>query len=360
MPEVRPPETAAAPRAGRGFSFQGQPTTSDTSTTSLAFLPHTTQTCDYDSLNTFALCAIVLHPCSRSRTVPTRIGWDMDDQVKEGPDGASTSCSLPPRTALSLTSFPRASIILSKIASPSPNSQASPTLSHKMDTTRKPTTAPSPTVCHSWTKHRYTTNLCSATTPKCPSTIMQWQHGVYSLPGNGSLVLQPFGVDGRQVMSSPCSYDESVYTRYEQPELIKSYQYHAADPYHNVPRLDLYQFDGKPLQPMYLVLNPPQMLPTQTLNPTATATPTKKAKVKRGQEENGDAEELSPEELRQKLLENNHHPDAPLNKHILLPGRKSERYNPDKFWWIGVGLVAVGTVLYMWPTSPKEEQVSLK
>jgi hypothetical protein len=49
---------------------------------------------------------------------------------------------------------------------------------------------------------------------------MQWQHGTYSLPGNGSILLQPIGVDGRQLVSSPCSYDESMYTRYEQPELI--------------------------------------------------------------------------------------------------------------------------------------------
>jgi hypothetical protein len=60
----------------------------------------------------------------------------------------------------------------------------------------------------------------TATQPACPQGIMQWQHGTYSLPGNGSILLQPIGVDGRQLVSSPCSYDESVYTRYEQPELI--------------------------------------------------------------------------------------------------------------------------------------------
>ena len=105
---------------------------------------------------------------------------------------------------------------------------------------------------------------------------------------------------------------------------------------------------------MYLVLNPPQMLPTQTLNPTATAMPTKKAKAKRDQEGNGDGEQLSSEEMAQKLLQQNHPQDAPLNKRVLLAGRKSELYNPKKFWWEGVGLVAVGTVLYMWPT--KREQ----
>ncbi len=50
---------------------------------------------------------------------------------------------------------------------------------------------------------------------------MQWQHGTYSLPGNGSILLNPFAVDGRQLVSNPCSYDESVYTRYDQPELLK-------------------------------------------------------------------------------------------------------------------------------------------
>jgi hypothetical protein len=63
---------------------------------------------------------------------------------------------------------------------------------------------------------------CStATQPACPQAIMQWQHGTYSLPGNGSILLQPIAVDGRQLVSSPCSYDQSVYTRYEQPELFQ-------------------------------------------------------------------------------------------------------------------------------------------
>lgn len=154
-------------------------------------------------------------------------------------------------------------------------------------------------------------------------------------------------------MSSPCSYDESIYTRYEQPELIKSYE-SIIDPFHNVPRLNLYRFDGSPMQPMYLVLKPPQMLPTQTLNPTTVPTPaaTKMAKAKRGQEEDGDME---GDGEAQKLLVGMH-AQAPLNRNALLAGRKAERYNPDKFWWIGVGMVAVGTVLYMWPTKVEERK----
>ena len=112
---------------------------------------------------------------------------------------------------------------------------------------------------------------------------MQWQHGTYTLPGNGSIITQPFAVDGRQLLSSPCSYEQSIYTRYEQPELFLSYEV-LTDPYHNVPRLNLARFDGSPMNPMFLVYSPPQMLPTETLNPTSTSGPaaTGKSRVKRG------------------------------------------------------------------------------
>ena len=44
------------------------------------------------------------------------------------------------------------------------------------------------------------------------------------------------------------------------------------DPYYGVTRLDLYEFDGSPMNPMYIAYSPPLMLPTQTMNPTTTAT----------------------------------------------------------------------------------------
>lgn len=159
---------------------------------------------------------------------------------------------------------------------------------------------------------------------------MQWQHGTYSLPGNGSLVLQPFGVDGRQLMSTPCSYGESVYERYEQPELMKSYE-PLTDPYHNVPRLNLYKFDGSPINPMFLIASPPVMLPTQTLNPTDASGPaqTGKSRVKR-------AAEPAQHALK---------PKKPVIQ------KPSEPYNADKWWWAGVGSIALGTVMYMMPTS---------
>lgn len=50
---------------------------------------------------------------------------------------------------------------------------------------------------------------------------MQWQHGTYTYNTNGSLSLTPIAVDGRQLLSSPCSYDDSIYTRYNQTELFQ-------------------------------------------------------------------------------------------------------------------------------------------
>ena len=211
---------------------------------------------------------------------------------------------------------------------------------------KKPTIAQFPAVClypslivepykqYLWIM----SNGFAASTPSCPSSIMQWQHGTYSLPGNGSLVLQPFSVDGRQVMSTPCSYENSVYTRYDQPELLKSYQV-LTDPYHNVPRLNLFKFDGSPIMPLYLAMSPPQMLPTSTLNPTTSATPaaTGKSRVKRGVD--GD------DGLAQRTLK-----DAIGRQPGILP-IKADLANPDKWWWAGVGFIAVGTVLYMWPAS---------
>lgn len=159
---------------------------------------------------------------------------------------------------------------------------------------------------------------------------MQWQHGTYDMPGNGSLILNPIAVDGRQLTSTPCTYSESVYERYDQPELFLSYEY-LIDPYHNVPRLNLFQFNGAPMNPMFLLANPPEMLPTQTLNPTSTAAPaaTGKSRVKRA------AEPASKQHA--------------FNKPVIQ--KPSEPYNADKWWWAGVGFIGLGTVMYMMPTS---------
>jgi hypothetical protein len=88
---------------------------------------------------------------------------------------------------------------------------------------------------------------------------------------------------------------------------------------------------------MFLVYDPPQMLPTQTLNPTASSTEgaksTGKSRVRR------DIKEATGENI--KLLNKNANT-------ILSP---KEPYNPDTWWWVGVGMTALGTIMYMMPTS---------
>lgn len=104
------------------------------------------------------------------------------------------------------------------------------------------------------------------------------------------------------------------------------------DPYHNIPRLNLYQFDGSPLAPMYQVYKPPEMLPTTTLNPTNTATATAGAtgKAKRGLDR-----------------------EVPLDWKLKFDNRETRemvhRINADRLWWIGLGFTGIGGLLYFGP-----------
>ncbi|KAL9595607.1 MAG: hypothetical protein Q9219_006344 [cf. Caloplaca sp. 3 TL-2023] len=167
--------------------------------------------------------------------------------------------------------------------------------------------------------------------PSCPKGIIQWQHGKYHKASNGSLILNPFAVDGRQLMSDPCTYNNAVYTRYHQQEIFKQYEVMVND-YDKAMRLNLYGWDGTPLNPMYLAYKPPQMLPTQTLNPTAGAPtegskPASTGKSKRALA--GDEDGLVQIALdRQALLE------------------RKYTANADRLWWLGLGMTALGGVGY--------------
>ena len=163
-----------------------------------------------------------------------------------------------------------------------------------------------------------------ATDPSCPQGLMQWQHGTYTANANGSLTLTPFGVDGRQLSSTPCQYTNSLYTRYDQAELLKTWRVYT-DPYHNVKRLDLEEFDGTPMNPMFLAYNPPQMLPTSTLNPTPTATASRKDRVKRD-------------------LDSSDEDFQPMNKNAIINPVAS--YSIDAVWWTGLTLTVFGGGLF--------------
>lgn len=115
----------------------------------------------------------------------------------------------------------------------------------------------------------------------CGTASLIFQHGTYELLSNGSVVMSPIAVDGRQLMSDPCNIgSNSMYTRYEQPTWFKTYQVQV-DRYHGRYMLQIFQFDGSKMQPLYLAYRPPLMLPTQALNPTDKASETKKASLRK-------------------------------------------------------------------------------
>lgn len=108
---------------------------------------------------------------------------------------------------------------------------------------------------------------------------------------------------------------------------MQKYQVHK-DAYSGVMRLDLYQFDGSPMNPMYIAYSPAVMLPTQTLNPTASsATATGNAK----------------RSVREKEL------PVPLNrgaKHIKRD-TDSKSMDMNLIWWAGVGMTVFGGAAYL-------------
>lgn len=153
----------------------------------------------------------------------------------------------------------------------------------------------------------------------CPAAALTFQHGTYEILSNGSLLLTPFEVDGRQLLSEPCEdYGISTYSRYVQTELYAQFSVYV-DPYHGRYRLNLFEWDGTPVQPLYLAYRPPMMLPTETLNPTDTAAET--------------------HSLRKRI-----------RRSLANKGRtravKVSPINVDLWWWTSVGVIAVGGVSY--------------
>lgn len=105
---------------------------------------------------------------------------------------------------------------------------------------------------------------------ECPTAIILWQHGKYQLKEDGTLTLQPYPSDGRQLFSDPCKNDESIYMRYNQEETLNKFHIEY-DYYNSKYKLQLYGFDGSKKQPLWLEYLPPVMLPTKPLNPTNQA-----------------------------------------------------------------------------------------
>ncbi|KAL4905133.1 protein rot1 [Aspergillus multicolor] len=150
--------------------------------------------------------------------------------------------------------------------------------------------------------------------PSCPKGIMQWQHGTYTVGSDGSLHLKPFPMDGRQLISDPCSSSKGLYTRYNQTEEYNSFTV-GIDPYYDSMRLDLYSFDGSPMIPMYLAYQPPEILPAEPL-----------------------------ESIKSKKAKRHIHvePTRPFDLRTLVS--KDSLVDPDRWLWMGAVMSAMGGV----------------
>ncbi|KAI5955621.1 ROT1 [Candida jiufengensis] len=175
--------------------------------------------------------------------------------------------------------------------------------------------------------------VSNAKNHSCPIASITYQHGTYEIVSNGSVILTPIAVDGRQLLSDPCNQDnpnESQYSRYVQPTFFKTYQ-KFVDPYHGRWTLQIYQFDGSKMQPLYLAYQPPLMLPTYALNPTDSASET--ASTLRNSNSN------SKRSIKNKLkrsLENSYRTNA-IKKNYF------EDSKFDNYWWgsvICLGLIS--------------------
>lgn len=100
--------------------------------------------------------------------------------------------------------------------------------------------------------------------PNCIKGVVVWQHGTYEWLSNGSIVGNPFAVDGRIQIQDPCAAQSNVILQFNTTLLFSSWRIFS-DPQRG-PKLQLYASGGAPLSPMFLKANPPNMMPTQTLS----------------------------------------------------------------------------------------------
>ncbi|KAJ3518192.1 hypothetical protein NLJ89_g36 [Agrocybe chaxingu] len=94
-----------------------------------------------------------------------------------------------------------------------------------------------------------------------------WVHGRYTLNANGSITMTPFE-DGYQQIQDPCAAVSNFIEPYPYREYYIGWRIFR-DPTAG-PKLHLFQFDGVPVAPQFLVSTTPNMLPTRNLRNTTT------------------------------------------------------------------------------------------
>jgi Chaperone for protein-folding within the ER, fungal len=91
---------------------------------------------------------------------------------------------------------------------------------------------------------------------------MNWVHGTYVIQPNNSMIMTPMG-DGYQQIQDPCAAVTNFIENYNMTEFYQNYQIFL-DPVDGY-KLHLFQFDGSPLAPQFVVSTSPNMLPTVPL-----------------------------------------------------------------------------------------------
>jgi len=108
-------------------------------------------------------------------------------------------------------------------------------------------------------RYRFNSN---GSVPSCITGVINWVHGTYTLLTNGSIVMTPFG-DGYQQIQDPCGANSNFIQNYNETELYTAWAF-VQDPVDGT-KLQLYQYNGAPLAPMFPITSTPIMLPTQPL-----------------------------------------------------------------------------------------------
>lgn len=99
--------------------------------------------------------------------------------------------------------------------------------------------------------------------PTCITGVIGWVHGTYTLNPNGSISMVPIGDDGFQQIQDPCAAQSNFIEPYNLTEFYQSWRIFQ-DPTQGF-KLHMFQFDGSPLAPQFLVSATPNMLPTRPL-----------------------------------------------------------------------------------------------
>ncbi|KAI5779438.1 chaperone for protein-folding within the ER, fungal-domain-containing protein [Peziza echinospora] len=107
--------------------------------------------------------------------------------------------------------------------------------------------------------------------PSCPKASLIFQHGNYTLENNGSLVLTPIVGDGRMLISDACVGEKAAIMRFDDGMIVKRWEV-VEDQYRKTingktqMRLNMWGFDGAPINPLYLASKDPVMNPTGRLD----------------------------------------------------------------------------------------------